>query len=101
MTRQDETPSGMFWSQSYEILPNSPKQKARRMRRASKRARNEADRGRAPRGDLLLPSALFVAISFQALAALVLRHLETALLLEITHIEVVLNRATCGPRPGL
>jgi hypothetical protein len=28
MTRQDETPSGMFWSESYEILPNSTQTKS-------------------------------------------------------------------------
>jgi hypothetical protein len=37
------------------------------------------------RESLLLPSTLLVAISLQALTALVLRHLETALLLQITH----------------
>jgi hypothetical protein len=36
-------------------------------------------------GRSLLPRALFVAISFQALFALVLVHLETALFLEVTH----------------
>jgi hypothetical protein len=34
---------------------------------------------------LLLPSALLVTISFEALAPLVLRHLEAPLLLEISH----------------
>lgn len=36
---------------------------------------------------LLLPSALLVTISLQALLALVLVHLEAALFLEITHGE--------------
>jgi hypothetical protein len=41
----------------------------------------EGGRGRAS----LLPSALLVAIRLQALTALVLVHLETALLLEVAH----------------
>jgi hypothetical protein len=41
--------------------------------------------------NLLLPSALFVAVGFQALFALVLVHLETAFLFEVTHVESGLN----------
>ena len=37
------------------------------------------------RCSLLLPSALLVTISLKALAALVLVHLETALLFEVAH----------------
>jgi hypothetical protein len=43
--------------------------------------------------DSFLPRALFVAVRFQALSALVLIHFETALLLEISHMELVLR--TC------
>jgi hypothetical protein len=43
--------------------------------------------------ELFLPRALFVAIRFQALSALVLVHLESALLLEISHMELV--KRTC------
>jgi hypothetical protein len=35
---------------------------------------------------LLLPSALLVAIGLQALFALVLIHLQTAFLFEVTHV---------------
>ena len=35
---------------------------------------------------LLLPGALFMAIGLQALFALVLVHLETAFLFEVTHV---------------
>ena len=35
---------------------------------------------------LLLPSALFMAIGLQTLFALVLVHLETAFLFEVTHV---------------
>jgi hypothetical protein len=38
---------------------------------------------------LFLPRALFVAIRLQALPALVFVHLEAALLLEISHMELV------------
>ena len=38
-----------------------------------------------PQFGLLLPRTLLVAICLQALAAFVLRHLQTALLLEISH----------------
>ena len=36
---------------------------------------------------LLLPSALFMAVGLQALFTLVLVHLETAFLFEVTHVE--------------
>jgi hypothetical protein len=36
-----------------------------------------------------LPRALFVAVGFQALSALVLIHLEPAFLLKISHMELV------------
>ena len=39
------------------------------------------------RGFLLLPSTLLVAVGLEALPAFVFRHLETALLLEISHGE--------------
>ena len=38
-------------------------------------------------GRLLLPSALFVAVRLEAFPAFVLRHLQAALLLEISHGE--------------
>jgi hypothetical protein len=44
-----------------------------------------AERGMKNSPDLFLPRALFMAIGLQTLAALVLRHLQTALLLQITH----------------
>ena len=60
---------------------------------------------------LFLPRALFVAVRLQALPALVLVHLEAAFLLEISHMELVNDRAipplgcrvqSCPrrPRPG-
>ena len=39
----------------------------------------------ATRNALFLPSTLLMAISFEALAALVLRHLQTAFLLKVAH----------------
>jgi hypothetical protein len=48
---------------------------------------------------LFLPRALFVAIGFQAFAALVLVHLEPAFLLEISHMELV--KPTCDSPLGL
>ena len=39
----------------------------------------------------LLPSTLFMAIGLQALFALVLVHLETAFLFEVTHVKSGLN----------
>lgn len=44
---------------------------------------------RAGARGLFLPSALLVTIGFEALAALVLRHLEAAFLLEISHARNV------------
>jgi len=38
-----------------------------------------------------------VAVSFQALSALVLVHLKAALLLEISHLEVVASRVQSAP----
>ena len=43
-------------------------------------------RGYKSRRSLLLPSALLVAIGLQALFALVLIHLQTAFLFEVTHV---------------
>jgi hypothetical protein len=40
---------------------------------------------------LLLPRAFLVAVRFQALFALVLVHLETAFLFEVTHVVSGLN----------
>ncbi len=37
------------------------------------------------RGSLLLPGTLFVTIGLKALAALVLRHLQTTFLFQVTH----------------
>ena len=48
---------------------------------------------------LFLPRALLVAVGFQALAALVLIHLEAALLLEISHMLLV--QRTCDSPEGL
>jgi hypothetical protein len=39
-----------------------------------------------PGGDLLLPRALFVAVRLQALSALVLVHLQTTFLFQVTHV---------------
>lgn len=47
-------------------------------------------RAKQPDGSLL-PSALLVAIGLQALFALVLVHLETAFLFEVTHGKSGLN----------
>ena len=43
---------------------------------------------------LLLPRALLVAMGFQALAALVLVHLETTLLFQIAHEKRKVNGLT-------
>jgi hypothetical protein len=43
---------------------------------------------------LLLPRALLVAMGFQALAALVLVHLETTLLFQIAHGKRKVNALT-------
>ena len=53
----------------------------------------------------LLPRALLVPVGFEPLAALVLVHLETSLLLEISHgmwTRLLFGgRTTCGPLPTL
>ena len=47
---------------------------------------------------LFLPSALFVPVSLEALAALVLRHLQTTFLFQITHgVEIVVKAERAGP----
>ena len=58
------------------------------------RKREEAGRGgRAQARRSLLPRALFVAIRLQALSALVLVHLQTTFLFQITHGECLLVKA--------
>ena len=47
---------------------------------------NHSPTGRV-QGLRILPSALLMAIGFQALAALVIVHLETAFLFEVTHLK--------------
>jgi hypothetical protein len=44
---------------------------------------------------LLLPSTLLVAVRLEAFPAFVFRHLEAALLLEISHGKVGSSRPTC------
>jgi hypothetical protein len=56
----------------------------RKTRRRLRRARTTTNGARA--GDLLLPRALLVAIRLQALPALVLVHLQTSFLFQITHV---------------
>jgi hypothetical protein len=49
-------------------------------------------------GSLFLPRALLVAVRLQALAALVLVHLQTAFLFQVTHwrSKVLRETAPCG-----
>jgi hypothetical protein len=68
---------------------------AKKTRRTFRRAGLEI--GLGVRGRLFLPSALLVAIRFEAFAAFVFRHLQTSFLLKISHGERVCEGSTCNP----
>jgi hypothetical protein len=67
-------------------FPRATRQSAKSKKPAAGKQRVKVKDGQSAKSaDLFLPRALLVAISFQALPALVLVHLQTTFLFQITH----------------
>jgi hypothetical protein len=79
-------PKGIYAFFSHPIAVNLPRRKKKKnpLLRAGLKLLGKS-RGSGCNNLLLLPSALFVAISFQTLATFVLRHLQTTFLFEVAH----------------
>jgi len=74
------------------ITPFPGKKKSRQQR-----LRRDSESNATPITASFLPSALLVAIRFEALAAFVFRHLQTSFLLKISHGKRVCEGSTCKP----